>query len=130
MPIAVNLSKCEKALCFLCKNKKTHNRSFYKDEWFLYSDISTYFTLFESDFINMTLGNCGWVNTTNSKASLFIVNSSIILIKHEIFSPKKSIVEIKEADNVDSDIEIQSLSPQQPALQTLQGDPELRRSKH
>ena len=78
----------------------------------------------------MTLGNCGWVNTTNSKASLFIVNSSIILIKHEIFSPKKSIVEIKEADNVDSNIEIQSLSPQQPALQTLQGDPELRRSKH
>jgi len=47
--------------------------------------------------------------------------------------PKKPIVEIKEADNVDSDIEIQFLSPQQPllsALQTLQEDPELRRSKH
>ena len=43
--------------------------------------------------------------------------------------PKKPIIEIKETDNVDSDIEIQSLSPQQPALQTLQEDPELRRSK-
>ena len=94
MPIAVNLSKCEKALCFLCKDKKTPNESFYKDEWFLYSDVSTHFTLFESDFINMTLGNYGWVDTANSKALLFMVNSSIILIKHEIFSPKKGLLKL------------------------------------
>ena len=94
MPIAVNLSKCEKALCFLCKDKKTPNGSFYKDEWFLYSNVSTYFTLFESDFISMTLGTCGSVNTANSKASLFIVNSNIILIKHEIFSPKKETTKV------------------------------------
>jgi len=47
LPIVVNLSKCEKALCFLCKDKKTPNGSFYKDKWFLYSDVSTHFTLFE-----------------------------------------------------------------------------------
>ena len=44
--IAVNLSKYEKALCFLYKNKKVPYNSFYKDEQFLDSDISTYFTLF------------------------------------------------------------------------------------
>jgi len=30
--IAVNLSRCEKALCFLCKSKKVPYGSFYEDE--------------------------------------------------------------------------------------------------
>ena len=30
--IAVNLSKCTKALCFLCKGKKASHGSFYEDE--------------------------------------------------------------------------------------------------
>ena len=59
LPIAVNLSKYKKALCSLCKGKKVHHGSFYKDEWFLDFDISTHFTLFKSDFVNMTLGNYG-----------------------------------------------------------------------
>jgi len=55
LPIAVNLSKCEKILYSLCKSKKAPRSSFYKDEWFLDSGASTYFTPFESDFVNMTL---------------------------------------------------------------------------
>ena len=54
--ITVNLSKCEKVLC-LCKGKKASYSSFYKDEWFLDSSASTHFTLFESDFVDITLGN-------------------------------------------------------------------------
>ena len=38
--ITVNLSKCEKILCFSCKNKKVPYDSFYEDEWFLDSSIS------------------------------------------------------------------------------------------
>ena len=38
--ITVNLSKCEKILCFLFKNKKVPHGSFYKDEWFLDSSTS------------------------------------------------------------------------------------------
>ncbi len=41
LPIAVNLSKCEKALWSLCKSKKD---TFYKDEWFLDSGASAHFT--------------------------------------------------------------------------------------
>ena len=55
--IVVNLSKCEKALCFLCKGKKVPHSSFYEDEWFLDSSTSVHFTPFESDFVDMTLGN-------------------------------------------------------------------------
>jgi len=44
-------------LCFLCKSKKVSYGSFYKDEWFLDSSDSVHFTLFESDFVNITLGN-------------------------------------------------------------------------
>ena len=33
-PIAVNLSKCKKILCSLCKDKKAPHDSFYKDKWF------------------------------------------------------------------------------------------------
>jgi len=59
LSIAVNLSKCEKVLCSLYKGKKVPHGSFYKDEWFLDFDVSTHFTLFKSDFVNMTLGNYG-----------------------------------------------------------------------
>jgi len=31
-PIAINLSKYEKTLCFLCKSKKVPYGSFYKDK--------------------------------------------------------------------------------------------------
>ena len=58
-PIAVNLSKCEKALYFLCKGKKAPHGSFYEDEWFLYFGTSTHFTPFESDFVDMTPSNYG-----------------------------------------------------------------------
>ena len=58
LSIAVNL-KCEKVLCSLCKGKKVPHGKFYEDEWFLDSSASTHFTLFKSDFVNMTLGNYG-----------------------------------------------------------------------
>ena len=57
LSITVNLSKCEKTLCFLQKNKKVSYDSFYKNEWFLDSSTSSHFTLFESDFVNITLGD-------------------------------------------------------------------------
>jgi len=47
LPITVNLSKC----------KKVPHGSFYEDEWFLNSDAFTHFIPFESDFVDMTLGN-------------------------------------------------------------------------
>jgi len=67
----------------LCKGKKVPYDSFYKDEWFLDSSASAYFTLFESDFVNITLGNYSQVETTNSKVSLFIVASNTVLIEYE-----------------------------------------------
>jgi len=69
-PIAVNLSKYEKVLCFLCKYKKLPYSSSYKDEWFLDSGNSIYFTSFESDFINITLDNYNQVETANLKTPL------------------------------------------------------------
>jgi len=57
--ITISLSKCKKALFFLCENKKASHSRFYKDKWFLDSDTSTYFTLFESSFVNMTPDNYG-----------------------------------------------------------------------
>ena len=92
--IVVNLSKYEKALCSLYKGKKVPHSSFYEDEWFLNFGTSAHFTLFESDFVNMTLGNYGWVETANSKASLFIVASGTVLIEHEIFDSKKETTKI------------------------------------
>jgi len=65
--ITINLSKCEKTLCFLCKSKKVPYSSFYKDEWFLYSSASVHFTLFNSDFVNITLDNYSQVETINLK---------------------------------------------------------------
>ena len=48
-------------------------------EWFLYSSTSAHFILFESNFVNMTLSNYGQVETTKSKAPLFMVTSGIVL---------------------------------------------------
>ena len=42
----------------------------------------------------MTLDNYGQVETTNSKALLFIVVSGTILIEHEIFDSKKGTTKI------------------------------------
>ena len=53
--IAVNLFKYEKILCSLCKGKKALHGSFYEDQWFLDFGASTYFTLFESDFVNIAM---------------------------------------------------------------------------
>jgi len=58
-PITVNFSKYEKASYFLYKGKKAYYSIFYEYEWFLDSSIFAYFTLFESDFIDITLGNYG-----------------------------------------------------------------------
>ena len=94
LSITVNLSKYEKALYSLYKGKKASHGSFYKDEWFLDSDISTHFTLFESNFVNMTLGNYDWVEIANSKTPLFMVASSTILIEHEIFDSTKETTKV------------------------------------
>ena len=56
-PIVVSFSKYDKTLCFLYKNKKASYGSFHEDKWFLDSSTSTYFTLFESDFVDMTPDN-------------------------------------------------------------------------
>jgi len=42
----------------------------------------------------MTLGNYGWIKTTNLKVPLFIVISSTIIIEHEIFDPEKEITKV------------------------------------
>ena len=89
MFITVNLSKCEKLLCFLYKGKKVPHSSFYEGKCFLDSSVSIYFTLFESNFVDMTLGNYSQVETANSKVLLFIVTSGTVLIEHEIFDPEK-----------------------------------------
>ncbi len=44
-----------------------------KNKWFLDSGTSAYFTPFESNFVDMTLGNYSWVETANLKALLSIV---------------------------------------------------------
>ena len=58
------------------------------------SSASAHFTPFESDFVNMTLDNYGWVETANSKALLFIVASGTVLIEHEIFDSKKETTKV------------------------------------
>ena len=58
------------------------------------SSNSAHFTLFESDFVDMTLGNYSWVVTTNLEALLFIVASGTILIEHEIFNPGKETIQV------------------------------------
>jgi len=74
--------------------KKASDSSFYKDEWFLNSDTSTYITPFESNFVNITLDNYSQVKTANSKVLLFIVASGTILIEQEIFDPEKGTIKV------------------------------------
>ena len=68
----------------------------------LNSDIFTHFTLFESNFVNITLDSYGWIKTTNLKVLLFIVASSTILIEHEIFDPKKETTKVTVVMNFKS----------------------------
>jgi len=70
--------------------------SFYEDKWLLGSGISAYSTIFESNFVNMTLGNYGWVVTTNSKALLFMITSNTVIIEHKIFNSEKVITKVAE----------------------------------
>ena len=60
----------------------------YNNEWFLDSGASAHFTPFESDFVSMTQGNYGCIETANSKASLFMVAIGTVLIEHEIVDLK------------------------------------------
>ena len=94
LSITVNLSKYKKALCFLYKDKKASHSSFYEDKWFLDSGTSALFTLFKSDFVDITPDNYSQVGTANSKAPLFIVVSGTVLIEHEIYDPDKGTPKI------------------------------------
>ena len=94
----MNLYKCKNALCSLCKGKKAPYSSFYDNKWFLNLNVSTHFTLLEFDFVNMTLGNYGQVETANSKTPLFIVASGTILIEHEIFDPVKETTKVSVSE--------------------------------
>ena len=76
------------------KDKKVPHGSFYEDEWFLNSNASIHFISFESDFVDITLGYYGQVETTNSKVPLFIVASSTALIEHKIFNPEKGTTKV------------------------------------
>jgi len=58
------------------------------------SSASAYFTLFESDFVNMTPDNYSWVETENSKVLLFIVAFGTVLIEHKIFDPDKETTKV------------------------------------
>ena len=88
LPIAENLQRCDRALCTTCKGKEVPYGCSYNDEWFLDSGVSAYFTPFESDFVSMTQGNYGRIETANSKAPLFMVAIGTVLIEHEIIDPK------------------------------------------
>jgi len=55
---------------------------------------NTYFTLFESNFVDVALDNYDQVETANLKALLFMVASNTILIEHEIFDPEKETTKI------------------------------------
>ena len=68
----------------------------------LNSDVFTHFTLFESNFVNITLDSYGWIKTTNLKVLLFIVASSTILIEHEILDPKKETTKVTVVMNLKS----------------------------
>ena len=70
--------------------------SFYEDKWLLCSGIFAYSTIFESNFVNMTLGNYDWVVTTNSKVLLFMITSNTVIIEHKIFNSDKVITQVAE----------------------------------
>ena len=73
---------------------KKYYGSFYEDKWFLDSGTFAYFTLFKSNFIDMTISNYDWVKTVNSKVSLFIVACSTVLIGYEIFDSEKETIRV------------------------------------
>jgi len=87
-PIAENLQRCDRALCTTCKGKEVPYSCSYNNEWFLDFGASAHFTPFESDFVFMTQGNYGHVETANSKAPLFMVAVGTVLIEHEIIDLK------------------------------------------
>ena len=58
------------------------------------SGASAHFTPFESDFVSMTQGNYGRVETANSKAPFFMVAMGTVLIEHEIIDPKDKTTKI------------------------------------
>jgi len=89
--IAKNLQRYDKALCTTCKGKEVPYGCSYNDEWFLNSGAFAHFTPFESDFVSMTQGNYGHIETANSKAPLFMVTVGTVLIEHEIINPKNRI---------------------------------------
>ena len=93
-PIAKNLQRYNKALYTTCKGKEAPYGRSYNGEWFLDSGASAHFTSFESDFISMTQGNYGCIETANSKAPLFIVAVGTVLIEHEIIDPKDKTTRI------------------------------------
>ena len=85
LPIAENLQRCDRALCITCKGKEVSYSRSYNDEWFLNSSASV---PFESDFVSITQGNYGRIETANSKAPLIMVAVGTVLIEHEIIDPK------------------------------------------
>jgi len=93
-PIAKNLQRCDRALCTTCKGKKAPYGHSYNNEWFLDSGAFAHFIPFESDFVFMTQGNYGRIETANSKASLFMVAIGTILIEHKIIDPKNRTTRI------------------------------------
>jgi len=88
LPIAENLQRYDRVLCTACKGKEAPHGCSYNDKWFLDSGTSVHFTPFEFDFISMTQGNYGHIETANSKAPLFMVAVGTVLIEHEIIDPK------------------------------------------
>jgi len=93
-PIAENLQRYDRALCTTCKEKEAPYGHSYNDEWFLDFGASAHFTPFESDFVSMTQGNYGCIETANSKVPLFMVAVGTVLIEHEIIDPKNKTTRI------------------------------------
>jgi len=88
LPIAKNLQRCDRVLCTTCKGKEVPYGCSYNNKWFLDSGASAHFTPFESDFVSITQGNYGCVETANSKTPLFMVAVGTVFIEHEIIDPK------------------------------------------
>ena len=58
------------------------------------SNIFIYFTLFKSNFVNITLDNYSQVKTINLKILLFIIVSNTILTKYKIFNLDKETTKV------------------------------------
>jgi len=87
-PTAENLQRCDRALCTAYKGKEAPYGCSYNNERFLDFDAFAHFTPFEFDFVSMTQGNYGHIETANFKALLFMVAVGTVLIEHEIIDPK------------------------------------------